>query len=189
MKDISTLARDLMQSRLEDLTDRERRVLERFIERRRISRNVGQTLEKESTFGDRLADKVAEFGGSWMFISLFGLVLVVWIGGNTALVLDKGQAFDPYPFIFLNLILSMLAAIQAPVIMMSQNRQAAKDRAAANYDYEVNLKAELEILQLHEKLDEMRQTQLTSLLETQAAQLALLEKLSAATSDGARKDV
>ncbi len=115
-----------------------------------------------------------------MFISLFGLVLVVWIVGNTALVLNKAHAFDPYPFIFLNLVLSMLAAIQAPVIMMSQNGQAAKDRAAANYDYEVNLKAELEILQLHEKLDEMRQTQLTSLLETQAAQLALLERLAAA---------
>tara|TARA_R110000803_G_scaffold132967_1_gene200163 strand:- start:1128 stop:1697 length:570 start_codon:yes stop_codon:yes gene_type:complete len=189
MKDISTLARELMQSRLEDLTDRERRVLERFVQRRRISSNVGRMLEKESTFGDRLADKVAEFGGSWMFISLFGLVLLIWIGGNTALVLDKAHAFDPYPFIFLNLILSMLAAIQAPVIMMSQNRQAAKDRAAANYDYEVNLKAELEILQLHEKLDEMRQTQLTSLLESQAAQLALLEKLSAASPDGAHKDV
>ncbi|KCZ93278.1 DUF1003 domain-containing protein [Hyphomonas johnsonii] len=184
MKDISTLARDLMQSRLEDLTDRERRVLERFVERRRISRNVGRMLETSSTFGDRLADKVAKFGGSWAFISLFGIVLALWIGGNTVLLVGRAHPFDPYPFIFLNLILSMLAAIQAPVIMMSQNRQAAKDRAAANYDYEVNLKAELEILQLHEKLDEMRQTQLTSLLASQATQLALLEKLVARPQAG-----
>ncbi|MBU1286544.1 MAG: DUF1003 domain-containing protein [Alphaproteobacteria bacterium] len=185
MKDIATLARQFLHTRPEDLTERERRVLERFIERRRISRNISKMLDKDMSFGDRLADKVAAFGGSWKFIILFGVVLALWIGGNTILVLGKADAFDPYPFIFLNLILSMLAAIQAPVIMMSQNRQASKDRAAAGYDYEVNLKAELEILQLHEKLDEMRQNQLTTVLEQQAAQLALLERLVQAPRDGA----
>lgn len=185
MKDIATLARQFLHTKPEDLTERERRVLERVVERRRISRNITKMLDKDMSFGDRLADKVAAFGGSWTFIIIFFVVLVLWIGGNTLLAAGKLGAVDPYPFIFLNLILSMVAAIQAPVIMMSQNRQATKDRAAAGYDYEVNLKAELEILQLHEKLDEMRQNQLTALLEQQAAQLAILEKLVQTKTDGA----
>ncbi len=121
-----------------------------------------------------MADKVAEFGGSWTFIILFGVFLVAWALLNIALAL---RAFDPYPFIFLNLILSMLAAIQAPIIMMSQNRQAKVDRENAEHDYAVNLKAELEILDLHEKLDEMRNQKITRLLAYQTEQMEILTKL------------
>ncbi len=110
-------------------------------------------IPDERTFGQRLADQVAKVGGSWGFIIAFGATLAVWMGMNRLLA---GAAFDPYPFIFLNLLLSMLAAVQAPLIMMSQNRQAAKDRKAAEYDYVVNLRAELEIMHLHDKLDEIR---------------------------------
>src|SRR4029079_17494594 len=101
--------------------------------------------------GQRLADQVAAVGGSWSFIIGFGVFLAVWVGINVVVLLDR--AFDPYPFVFLNLILSMLAALQAPIIMMSQSRQAAKDRLAAALDYEVNVKAELSIAQLHDKID------------------------------------
>lgn len=133
-------------------------------------------------FGDRLADRVAAVGGSWGFIIAFGLILTVWMGWNTA---TKGHplAFDPYPFIFLNLMLSMLAAIQAPVIMMSQNRAAARDREAASHDYTVNLRAELEIMHLHDKVDTMREKQMFELLRQQREALRILksqvEKLSA----------
>ncbi len=176
-KDLKSLANDLMHSRLEDLTDRERKVLERLIARRRISRNVNSEMDEQSSAGDRLADKVAQFGGSWTFIILFGCVLFVWIGGNALAVRTGFAALDPYPFIFLNLILSMLAAVQAPIIMMSQNRQSEKDRAAANNDYDVNLKAELEIMQLHEKLDEVRLRQLTELIAQQSEQIDMLRAI------------
>ena len=136
----------------------------------------------ERTFGARLADHVAAVGGSWGFIIAFGVILVVWMGWNTA---TKGHplAFDPYPFIFLNLMLSMLAAIQAPVIMMSQNRAAARDRQATEHDYIVNLRAELEIMHLHDKLDAMRDQQMIEMLKQQREALRLLkgqvEKLGA----------
>ncbi|HEX2815966.1 MAG TPA: DUF1003 domain-containing protein [Phenylobacterium sp.] len=138
----------------------------------------------ERKFGDRLADRVAAVGGSWGFIIAFGLILTVWMGWNEA---TKGHplAFDPYPFIFLNLMLSMLAAIQAPVIMMSQNRAAARDREAASHDYTVNLRAELEIMHLHDKVDTMREKQMLELLKQQREALRLLkgqvDKLSAKT--------
>lgn len=182
MKDVSELAREIFQMDLKALTDRERCILERFVSRQKISRNINLQAEEESSFGERLADKVASFGGSWTFIGLFSVVLILWIVGNTVLLSLRGTSFDPYPFIFLNLILSMLAAIQAPVIMMSQNRQADKDRIAAAHDYEVNLKAELEIMQLHNKLDDMRQNQLTELLTQQSKHIELLEQLLAAQS-------
>ncbi len=175
--DLKTLATQFFNLKPEDLTDRERRVLERLSARRRIARNINREIDAETGFGDRLADKVAEFGGSWKFIILFGAVLAAWVGGNLILAAAYRSAFDPYPFIFLNLILSMLAAVQAPIIMMSQNRQAAKDRAVAGHDYEVNLKSELEIMQLHEKLDEMRQNQLTGLIAQQSQQIEMLESL------------
>jgi uncharacterized membrane protein len=121
--------------------------------RTRVSRNVNVEAEDRMTLGERIADKVASFGGSWTFIIIFGVVMFVWILMNTtALFRDH---FDPYPFILLNLFLSMTAAIQAPVIMMSQNRQSSKDRLQADMDYEVNLKAELEVAQLHRKVDNM----------------------------------
>ncbi len=135
----------------------------------------------DRSFGDRLADQVAAVGGSWGFIIAFGLILAAWMGWN---VLNKGKiAFDPYPFIFLNLMLSMLAAIQAPVIMMSQNRAAARDREAAEHDYVVNLRAELEIMHLHDKVDAMREKQMLELLKQQREAIRLLrgqvEKLAA----------
>jgi uncharacterized membrane protein len=114
------------------------------------------------TFGDRLADQVASFGGSWKFLILFGLFILAWMAFNSVMLIS---GFDPYPYILLNLFMSMLASVQAPVIMMSQNRQAVKDRLAAAHDYEVNLKAEIEIMALHEKMDEMRAKDLTELLD------------------------
>lgn len=130
---------------------------------------------EHSSLGERLADRVARFGGSWTFILLFAATLLAWTLLNTGL-LGLG-AFDPYPFIFLNLLLSMLAAMQAPIIMMSQNRQAAKDRQMAAYDYQVNLRAETEIVALHDKLDALRADQIMTLLAQQQAQITLLTRL------------
>lgn len=152
-----------------------RQILKHVSDRTVVSRDIGQELADKETFGEWLADRVAEFGGSWTFISLFGVVLVLWTGTNTLILIQN--AFDPYPFIFLNLMLSMLAALQAPIIMMSQNRQSAKDRAAAQHDYEVNLKAELEIMTLHEKLDQVRTEQLTQLMQKQEEQMRILTEL------------
>jgi CRP/FNR family transcriptional regulator, cyclic AMP receptor protein len=121
--------------------------------RTHVSRNPNLEEEERLTFGQRVADRVATFGGSWTFIISFGVFLFIWIVINSIVLLSR--AFDPYPYILLNLFLSMLAALQAPVIMMSQNRQAAKDRLKADLDYEVNLKAELEVAQLHRKLDHL----------------------------------
>ena len=136
---------------------------------------VDPALRKDKrTFGARLADNVAAVGGSWGFIIAFGLVLVVWMGWNELMKGGK-LSFDPFPFIFLNLMLSMVAAIQAPVIMMSQNRAAARDREAAEHDYVVNLRAELEIMHLHDKVDLMRQKQMFELLKRQNEAIQLLK--------------
>jgi CRP/FNR family cyclic AMP-dependent transcriptional regulator len=123
----------------------------------RVSRNANEVLEEKATLGDRVADGVARFGGSWRFMFSFAAILVCWVALNTVLLLGRPEPFDPYPFILLNLLLSMLAAIQAPVIMMSQNRQDVKDRVRSELDYQVNLKAELEIMELHEKVDRLEQ--------------------------------
>jgi len=123
--------------------------------RTHVSRNVNVEAAEQMTLGQRVADKVADFGGSWTFILFFGAVMLVWVTINTAALFRNH--FDPYPYILLNLFLSMIAAIQAPVIMMSQNRQAAKDRLQADQDYQVNLKAELEVAQLHRKLDHLHE--------------------------------
>ncbi|GGD91358.1 membrane protein [Aureimonas endophytica] len=138
----------------EHLKPAERRVLEAAVSGRPIASDINEHLEARESFGDRLADDIARIGGSWGFIIAFAAFLGGWALINT-LILTTG-AFDPYPFIFLNLILSMLAAVQAPIIMMSQNRSAARDRLDASHDYEVNLKAEIGIMALHEKLDELR---------------------------------
>jgi len=122
----------------------------------------------------KLADNVAKVGGSWSFIISFGVVLVVWVSSNLVLTIF-GRAFDPYPFIFLNLLLSMLAALQAPIIMMSQNRQAAIDRAAAEHDYVVNLRAELEIMLLHDKLDALRDRDVLARLDDVVSRLAAID--------------
>ncbi|MSP84087.1 MAG: DUF1003 domain-containing protein [Alphaproteobacteria bacterium] len=172
---VKELAERLLHTGFDMLTERELRVLTRIATRIHISRDVHAEFEDKLTFGERLADKVAEFGGSWTFISIFGLLLAAWVVLNSFILLTG--AFDPYPYIFLNLILSMLAEIQAPVIMMSQNRTTAKDRLAAAHDYEINLKAELEIMGLHEKLDQLRTQQVTELLRTQEEQIRLLTDL------------
>jgi len=141
-----------------------------------LARNVEAEYTKALTFGERLADGIAAFGGSWRFIIIFAVVLAVWIALNSYVLLTR--PFDPYPFILLNLILSCLAAIQAPVIMMSQNRQEAKDRLRAEHDYQVNLKAEIEIRQLHIKLDQMINQSWQRLLEIQQIQLDMMEDLA-----------
>jgi CRP/FNR family cyclic AMP-dependent transcriptional regulator len=123
----------------------------------RAARNPNEVLEQKATFGEHVADAVARFGGSWSFIFAFAAILLAWVTVNTVLLLGRPEPFDPYPFILLNLFLSMLAAIQAPVIMMSQNRQDSKDRVRSELDYQVNLKAELEIMELHEKFDRLEQ--------------------------------
>ncbi|MFY8091914.1 MAG: DUF1003 domain-containing protein [Niveispirillum sp.] len=178
--EIRQLAEQLLTQGETVLSDRERRVLSRIAHRQAISRNSHSDFEASMSFGDRLADRVASVGGSWRFVIGFGLVMAVWMALNAAI---WGFAWDPYPFILLNLMLSTLAALQAPIIMMSQNRQAAKDRIQANMDYEINLKAELEIMALHEKLDRLRTDEVEALLRRQQEEIALLraavEKLSA----------
>ena len=145
-------------------------------ERKPISRRPWKKLEEEASFGQRAADRVAQFGGSWAFIMLLGGVMVVWVVINSILLRERG-AFDPYPYILLNLFLSMLASIQAPVILMSQNRQAEKDRLNAEHDYEVNLKAEMEILSLHEKMDLLRERQWEELIAIQKEQIRMISSL------------
>ena len=152
-RSVDDLALELLGKTSDALSEAERRVLERIHKRETISQDVGVVHDENSTFGQRLSDHVAAVGGSWGFIIAFGVVLFGWMILNSQILGRMGAAFDPYPFIFLNLMLSTLAAIQAPIIMMSQNRQAAKDRMAASHDYEVNLRAELEILRLHEKVN------------------------------------
>ena len=161
----------------EQLCEQEKHVAHHLAERTHISRNVAQDFSEQLTFGQRLADKVAAFGGSWTFISIFAVVLVTWVFLNSFVLITYRESFDPYPYILLNLFLSMLAAIQAPIILMSQNRQAYKDRLSAEHDYEVNLKAELEIMALHEKIDLLREKQWSELISIQQEQLRLLTQL------------
>jgi uncharacterized membrane protein len=170
-------AKKFLRAEWGKLTERERHVIKRIVERTHISHNTNREFDDERTFGQRLADRIALFGGSWTFIIIFGAVLAFWVLLNSYLLARRGQTFDPYPYILLNLFLSMLAALQAPVIMMSQNRQSAKDRLDAAHDYEVNLKAELEIVSLHEKLDELREGRWGELVQMQQEQIRLLEQL------------
>lgn len=149
------LAQDFFGKALVSLAATERRVLERISRREVLAQDSSETEDEQAGFGDRLADKVAAVGGSWGFIIAFGVVLFGWMALNSGVLGRLGVNFDPYPFIFLNLMLSTLAAIQAPVIMMSQNRQGAKDRIAAQHDYEINLRAELDIIRLHQKMDRL----------------------------------
>lgn len=164
---VRMLARRILEIGYDDLPMRERHVIERVAKRLAVSRDVSSSFEESRSFGERLADRIAVFGGSWTFIMLFAGAVVLWIAINTALLFRPGsEPFDPYPFILLNLFLSLVAAIQAPIIMMSQNRQAAKDRLQASHDYEVNLKAEIEIMALHEKMDELRQRDIQDLISS-----------------------
>ncbi len=145
-------------------------------ETRVLSKNINEAFDKSLTRGERMADHLADFGGSWTFITIFTVVCVSWMALNTAVLLSK--AFDPYPYILLNLVLSCLAAIQAPVILMSQNRQEAKDRLRSEHDYEINLKAEIEIRRLHEKMDHLLMHQWQRLLDIQQLQVNQIEEIS-----------
>ncbi|MER8436151.1 DUF1003 domain-containing protein [Mesorhizobium sp. M1312] len=157
-KTIEELANRWLKRKPDGLSAPENRVLQSTFERTTISKDTNKTIAFHQTFGDRLADTIARIGGSWSFILTFIAFLILWTAGNVWLL--TRDAFDPYPFIFLNLVLSMVAALQAPVIMMAQNRQTERDRIDAAHDYEVNLKAEIEIMALHEKLDELRHSQI-----------------------------
>lgn len=172
---VAYVQRALEQERGE-LSQLEREVLESLQELDVISANVNEDFQQQITFGQRVADRVANFGGSWLFIFAFGSVVLAWIAFNLAL--SAFGSFDPYPFILLNLVLSCIAALQAPVIMMSQNRQEAKDRLRAEHDYRVNLKAELEIRHLHSKLDLLMTHQWQRLLEIQELQTELLQQIA-----------
>jgi uncharacterized membrane protein len=159
-----------------EVTDVEKEVLASIEHNRIFAHDPDDEVAPPETFGNRIADQVASFGGSWKFIGIFFAILVAWIIVNSTALLAK--PYDPYPFILLNLVLSCVAAIQAPVIMMSQNRQETKDRARSMHDYQVNLKAELEIRSLHEKLDRLMGHEWHRLLEVQQIQLDLMEDLS-----------
>ena len=175
--EVTELAQQLLNSGLRNLSERERRVIVHIAKRLHVARDVNRVLEEQQTFGERLADRVARLGGSWLFIIVFTGMLVLWVMLNTVLLTRLGGGFDPYPYIFLNLILSMVAALQAPVILMSQNRQAARDRLAASLDYEINLKAEVEIMALHDKLDGIRIEHLEEVLRDQTQRVKDLDAL------------
>ena len=157
------------------LTEVEKEVIDSIRNHELISEKPSEFLDEKITFGERASDKLAAFGGSWTFIIGFSIVLVAWIVINSIALLQ--EPFDPYPYILLNLVLSSLAAVQAPIIMMSQNRQEAKDRKRAEMDYKTNLKAELEIRHLHIKMDQLLTQQWHKLLEIQQVQTDLLEDL------------
>ncbi|MES2557323.1 MAG: DUF1003 domain-containing protein [Bacteroidota bacterium] len=172
---------DVLLEELGEITDAERTVIQSITDRKIVSGNLDDDDSEGSTFGQRVADNVATFGGSWTFIISFGVFLLLWIASNIILLSNKG--FDPYPFILLNLILSCIAALQAPVIMMSQNRREAKDRERAKNDYMINLKSELEIRMLHEKIDHLTIHQHEQIMEMQEQQATLLKQLTDTIKD------
>ena len=167
---------ELLSAETGDISEIERRVAESLATNETLAENVEEEFEEKRSFGEVVSDHLASFGGSWMFILSFLVMLGVWIAFNLARGTDT---FDPYPFILLNLILSCIAALQAPVIMMSQKRQEAKDRLRSQHDYQINLKAELEIRHLHEKLDHLLSHQWERLVQIQEVQLQLLSDLDA----------
>lgn len=172
-----SVAEKLIGSSYENMDKRTQKVVRHLTRRKHISKNISEDANSTSTFGQRAADAVAKFGGSWTFIMLFAATLIFWVILNSFILVNYHKAFDLYPYILLNLFLSMLASIQAPIILMSQNRQGEKDRLSAEHDYEVNLKSELEIMLLHEKIDALREGQWSELLTIQKQQLDLLTHL------------
>jgi uncharacterized membrane protein len=165
----------LISEEVGELSHLETEVVNSIARDKIISDNIEVELDKKLTFGERLSDRIADFGGSWTFIFIFFLILFIWIAINVWLLTSK--PFDPYPFILLNLILSCLASIQAPIIMMSQNRKESRDRLRSENDYKINLKAELEIRVIHEKLDHMLAHQNQTMLEIQEIQADFLEDI------------
>ena len=163
-----------------ELTALDKRVFDSIKEQETIARNVNIEFEEQLTLGQRLSDKLASFGGSWKFIMIFFAIVIIWMVVNSISLI--GKSFDPYPYILLNLVLSCLAAMQAPVIMMSQNRQEAKDRIRARNDYIVNLKAELEIRNLNEKIENLLVYQWQRLMEIQKIQMDIMNELSEKSS-------
>jgi len=165
-----------LSKEVSNLTDMEQKVMQTLNDNSIITKEVDSEEDTSSdTLGQRIADKVATFGGSWTFIIAFGVFILLWISTNVYFLTNKG--FDPYPFILLNLILSCLAALQAPVIMMSQNRQEDKDRLRAKKDYMINLKAEIELRALHEKIDHLIIHQQQELLEIQRIQIEMMNDI------------
>ncbi len=167
-----------------EVSSLEQAVLDSMRQEEMLARNVEDDYAARLSFGDRVSDKVAAFGGSWRFIIGFCVVLVIWIIVNTVVLVSR--PFDPFPYILLNLVLSCIAAIQAPVIMMSQNRQEAKDRLRSEHDYQVNLKAEMEIRSLHAKMDQLLKHQWQRLLEIQKLQMDLIADLPGSTGKGGK---
>lgn len=167
---------ELLQKERGELSSLDREVIDTMAAGELISSNVAAEFEDRRSTGERLSDALARFGGSWTFISLFGVVIVVWMGANV--LAAAREPFDSYPFILLNLVLSCLAAIQAPIILMSQNRQTEKDRLASENDYQVNLKAELEIRHLHEKFDPLLNRQWQRLAEIQEIQVEIMQDIA-----------
>lgn len=161
-KHIDKLARGLLDSSYHELEKTEQNVIDSIAESEPIAENVNEIFHEQLTFGQRLADKISYFGGSWTFIIIFFAVLFSWMIINSIYLMPPKQAFDPYPYILLNLVLSSLAALQAPIIMMSQNRQAAKDRLDIAENYKVSLKTDLEIIRLHQKIDQLSEALLNS---------------------------
>lgn len=177
MADSEQLAHRFFRSAFNTLSAAEKKVIADVLARRHTARDAARHYEEGLTFGQRVADRVAAFGGSWPFILIFMGVLVAWVILNSVILVRYGDEFDPYPYILLNLFLSMLAAIQAPVIMMSQNRQATRDRIDQKHDYEVNLKTEMELMQLHDKMDAFLQQHWLNLLNLQREQIDMLRAL------------
>jgi uncharacterized membrane protein len=175
-------AKRFLAKETEKLSEQERQVVDRFISRGRVARNVAHEFIERMTVGQRVADRVAGIIGSWRFIIIQSTMLAVWIALNLTAYVYR---WDPYPFILLNLALSFQSAYAAPIIMMSQNRQSQKDHLQAKNDYEVNLKAELEIMQLHEKFNELRDFSWVDLVRMQQRQIEMLERL--VSEDGARR--
>jgi uncharacterized membrane protein len=165
----------LIEDEVGELSHLESEVVNSIAANKLISDNIEVELDKKLTFGQRLSDRIADFGGSWTFIIFFFTALFIWIAINIFLLTSK--PFDPYPFILLNLILSCLASIQAPIIMMSQNRKESRDRLRSENDYKINLKAELEIRVIHEKLDHLVAHQNQKMLEIQEIQADFLEDI------------
>ncbi len=184
-KSLAEIARRWLTRKPENLTESESRVLQSAIDRRTISLDVNDVHSRAQSRGDRLADALARVGGSWNFIIGFIVFLAIWVIANAVLL--STHAFDPYPFIFLNLVLSMVAAVQAPVIMMSQNRQAERDRIDASHDYEVNLKAEIEIMALHEKFDDIRHADILKMRDEIGEIRAALIRIESRLAEAGRK--
>jgi uncharacterized membrane protein len=167
---------NVLETEKGELSSLEKEVMKSLKEQEVLSKNINIEFDRQLTTGERISDKLSDFAGSWKFISIFIITIIIWMSINSIVFFLK--PFDPYPFILLNLVLSCLAAIQAPIILMSQNRQASRDRLQSEYDYRVNLKAELEVRQLHEKIDHLIMYQWQRLLEIQEIQMDMLEEIA-----------